>query len=47
VLKYGGVSSTPKLPTPTPKLASVLERKTPGKPPVVTSKVDPAAAETP
>jgi len=32
VLKDGGVSKTPKLPTPTPKLASVIGAKTPGKP---------------
>jgi carboxyl-terminal processing protease len=32
VLKNGGVAHTPKLPTPTPKLASVLGPKTPGKP---------------
>ncbi|HVY33711.1 MAG TPA: S41 family peptidase, partial [Caulobacteraceae bacterium] len=42
VLKYGGVANTPKLETPTPKLAAVLERKAPGKPPVVIPKADPA-----
>jgi carboxyl-terminal processing protease len=42
VLKYGGVANTPRLPTPTPKLASVLDRKSPGKPPVVEPKADPA-----
>ena len=42
VLKNGGVSHTPKLPTATPKLASVLGPKTPGKPetaPAVTSSI--------
>jgi carboxyl-terminal processing protease len=34
VLKDGGVAHTPKLPTPTPKLASVIGAKTPGKTPV-------------
>ena len=49
VLKDGGVANTPKLPTATPKLAAVLDRKAPGKDgPVsaVTSSVggkDPAA----
>ena len=42
VLKNGGVANTPKLPTPAPKLAAVLERKSPGKPPVVEPKADPA-----
>jgi carboxyl-terminal processing protease len=40
VLKDGGVAHTPKLPTATPKLAAILDPKTPGKPgtaPVVTS----------
>jgi carboxyl-terminal processing protease len=32
VLKDGGVAHTPKLPTPTPKLASVIGAKVPGKP---------------
>ncbi len=31
VLKDGGVANTPKLPTATPKLAAVLDRKAPGK----------------
>ena len=44
VLKNGGVANTPKLATPAPKLASVLDRKVPGKPPVVTPKADPADA---
>jgi carboxyl-terminal processing protease len=44
VLKDGGVANTPKLPTPTPKLAAVLERRAPGKPPVITPKADPAPA---
>jgi carboxyl-terminal processing protease len=34
VLKDGGVAHTPKLPVPTPKLASVIGAKVPGKPPV-------------
>ena len=35
VLKDGGVAHTPKLPTATPKLASVIGTKgAPGKPPV-------------
>jgi hypothetical protein len=35
VLKDGGVAHTPKLPTPAPKLASVIGGKgQPGKPPV-------------
>ena len=37
VLKAGGVANTPKLPTPTPKLASVLDRKAPGKPGTATA----------
>jgi carboxyl-terminal processing protease len=37
VLKDGGVAHTPKLPTPTPKLASVLDRKAPGKPGTATA----------
>jgi carboxyl-terminal processing protease len=48
VLKNGGVAHTPKLPAPTPKLASILGGKTPGKPPVadaVTSSVDKAPAK--
>jgi carboxyl-terminal processing protease len=48
VLKDGGVAHTPKLPTATPKLASVIGTKTPGKPPVaaaVTSSVEKAEPE--
>jgi carboxyl-terminal processing protease len=47
VLKDGGVANTPKLPTPTPKLAAVLERKAPGKPAIATPKADPAAKPAP
>jgi carboxyl-terminal processing protease len=46
VLKHGGVANTPKLQTPTPRLAAVLDRKAAGKPPLVTSKADPAAPAT-
>jgi len=47
VLKHGGVANTPKLETPTPRLAAVLDRKSAiGKPAVVTSKADPAPATT-
>jgi carboxyl-terminal processing protease len=37
VLKDGGVAHTPKLPTPVPKLASVIGAKTPGKAPVASA----------
>jgi carboxyl-terminal processing protease len=43
VLKDGGVAKTPKLPTPTPKLASVIGTKgAPGKPPVADAVTSPA-----
>jgi hypothetical protein len=49
VLKDGGVAHTPKLPTATPKLASVIGGKLqqPGKPPVAEAVTSHAPEDKP